>query len=492
MIDPATGRKYLVDPVTGHRTPYGQPQAAQTHPQAPQQPAQAPQRPPQAAPHPPQAPQHPTQAAQRPAQPAQRPPLAAQRTPHAPQRPPVNLAADSPAEALVPQRPPELPAHDEEEEYSRPVLRMFDGLLNFVLIVLVAVAGFFYFLKVEFDRPGPLEISTIFVVPKGSSTTSIANRLTEEGIISDTRIFMASIFYFMRLKGEGTLKAGEYQFDKHATMREVLNTLVDGKSVQYRITFPEGWTSEQIVKRISANAELDGVVSAIPPEGSLLPDTYSFGTRDSKDDILERMQAAHRKFLAQVWDERDPDIMVKTPEEAVILASIVEKETGVAEERPRIAAVFNNRLRKGMRLQSDPTIIYGIFGGSGNRDHPITRDELKEKNPYNTYQINGLPPTPIGNPGRAAIEAVLKPAKTDELYFVADGTGGHDFSKTLAEHNKKVAKWRKIEREIRARQKAEEEAAKLAAERGMLLPEGEDGLTGTGGPVGWPQRNPVR
>ena len=392
----------------------------------------------------------------------------------------------------MPQRPPELPPQDDEEENDRPFLRILDGLLNFALIAACVAAAFFYFLRVEFDRPGPLQVSTIFAVPKGASTTSIANRLTQEGVITDRRIFMAAIFYFMRLKGEGTLKAGEYQFDKHATMREVLNTLVDGKSVQYKITFPEGWTSQRIAKRISANAELDGVVTVIPPEGSLLPDTYSFGTKDSKDDILQRMQAAHQKFLAQVWEERDPDIMVKTPEEAVILASIVEKETGIAEERPRIAAVFHNRLRKGMRLQSDPTIIYGLFGGAGNRDHPITRDELKQKTPYNTYQINGLPPTPIGNPGRAAIEAVLKPAKTNELYFVADGTGGHDFSTTLAEHNKKVAKWRKIEREIRARQKAEEEAAKLAAERGMLLPEGEDGLTPPGAPIGWPQRNPVR
>ncbi|BAQ17605.1 protein YceG like [Methyloceanibacter caenitepidi] len=404
----------------------------------------------------------------------------------------MNVAATSPAEALVPQRPPELPPQDEDDDNSHPVLRLFDGLFNFVVIVAVLVASFFYFLRVEFDRPGPLQVSTIFAVPKGASTTSIANRLTEEGIITDRRIFMAAIFYFMRLKGEGTLKAGEYQFDKQATMREVLNTLVDGKSVQYRITFPEGWTSQQIVERISANAELDGAVTEIPPEGSLLPDTYSFGTKDSKEDILQRMQAAQRKFLAQVWEERDPDIMVKTPEEAVILASIVEKETGIAEERPRIAAVFNNRLRKGMRLQSDPTIIYGIFGGSGMRDHPITKDELKQENPYNTYQIDGLPPTPIGNPGRAAIEAVLKPAKTDEVYFVADGTGGHIFSTTLAEHNRNVAKWRKIEREIRARQKAEEEAAKLAAELGMLLPEGEDGLTPTGGPVVLPQRNPTR
>lgn len=412
--------------------------------------------------------------------------------PQSPGRPTPNAMPNSPAEALVPQRPPELPPQDDEDENDHPFLRMFDGLLNLIFFLLVAAVAMFYVLLVEFDRPGPLDVSTVFAVPKGASSRSIANRLTDEGIISDRRIFLASIFYFMHLKGKGSLKAGEYQFDKHATMREVLNTLVDGKTVQFKVTFPEGWTSQQVVKRLEANAELDGTVTEVPPEGSLLPDTYRFGTKDSKEDVLQRMTAAQEKFLAKVWEERDPDIMVKTPEEAVILASIVEKETGIAEERPRIASVFNNRLRKGMRLQSDPTIIYGIFGGSGMRDHPITKDELKQQNPYNTYQIDGLPPTPIGNPGRASIEAVLKPAKTDDLYFVADGTGGHIFSSTLAEHNKNVAEWRKIERDIRARQKAEEEAAKDAAERGKLLPEGEVGLTPVGGPVGWPLRNPVR
>ncbi|MHA1518400.1 MAG: endolytic transglycosylase MltG, partial [Alphaproteobacteria bacterium] len=211
--------------------------------------------------------------------------------------------------------------------------------------------------------------------------------------------------------------------------------------------------------------------------------------------ILQRMAVAQQKFLAKVWEERDPDIRVKTPEEAVILASIVEKETGVAEERPRIASVFHNRLKKRMRLQSDPTIIYGIFGGAGMRDHPITQEELNRPNPYNTYKIDGLPPTPIGNPGRAAIEAVLKPAKTEDLYFVANGKGGHFFSTTLAEHNSNVVKWRKIEREIRARQKAEAEAAAAAAaakELGVLLPEGEVGLTVVEGPAPVPLRNPGR
>ncbi len=398
----------------------------------------------------------------------------------------------SPTEALQPQRLPELPVEDDTEEVSHPFLRMFGGLFSRFFILFCAAAALFYFIRWEFDRPGPLEVSTVLVVPKGEGSNAIADRLSAEGVISDRLIFKTSIFYFMRLKGERTLKAGEYQFDKHATMRQVLDTLVDGKSVQYKVTFPEGWTSQQIVKRIAANPELGGPVPEVPAEGSLLPDTYSFGTKDTKNDIVQRMQVAHGKFLAKVWEERAPDILVKTPEEAVILASIVEKETGVAEERPRIASVFHNRLRKRMRLQSDPTIIYGIFGGAGMRDHPITKEELERENPYNTYKIDGLPPTPIGNPGRAAIEAVLKPATTEDIYFVADGTGGHFFSTTLAEHNRNVAKWRKIEREIRARQKAAAEAATAANERGALLPEGEVGLAPVGGPVPVPLRNPTR
>lgn len=416
-----------------------------------------------------------------------RPPAA-----HVAGRPVGNVLPRSPTEALEPQRPPEPPAQEEYEDDPHPFLRMFDGLLNLIFMLVCVGAVVFYFVRLEFDRPGPLEVSTVLVVPKGESTTAIADRLAAEGVIADRRIFMTSIFYFMHLKGQGTLKAGEYQFDKHATMRQVLDTLVEGKSISYKVTFPEGWTSQQIVERLAANPELNGPVPEVPAEGSLLPDTYSFGSKDTRQDIIQRMQVAHRKFLDKVWGERDPDIMVKTPEEAVILASIVEKETGVAEERPRIASVFHNRLRKRMRLQSDPTIIYGIFGGSGMRDHPITQEELARENPYNTYKINGLPPTPIGNPGRAAIEAVLKPAKTKDLYFVADGSGGHAFATSLAQHNSNVVKWRKIEREIRARQAAEAAAAAAAAELGALLPEGEIGLAEAGGPIPLPRRNPTR
>ena len=401
-----------------------------------------------------------------------------------------NVLPRSPTEALQPQRPPEPPERDLPEEDSHPFLRMLDVLFNFFFILICAAAAVFYFVRVEFDRPGPLPVSTVLVVPKGEGITAIADRLESEGIIADRRIFVTSVFYFMHLKGQGSLKAGEYQFDKHATMREVLDTLVEGKSIQYRVTFPEGWTSEQVVERLKANPDLNGEVTAIPAEGSLLPDTYSFGTRDTRTDILQRMHVAQKKFLTRVWNERDPDLMVTTPQEAVILASIVEKETGKADERPHIASVFHNRLRKRMRLQSDPTIIYGIFGGV--RDHPITQEDLDRPNPYNTYKIDGLPPTPIGNPGRAAIEAVLKPAKTKDLYFVADGTGGHVFSASLAEHNRNVSKWRKIEREIRAQQAAEAAAAAAAEELGMLLPEGEVGLAELGGTPPVPPRNPTR
>jgi peptidoglycan lytic transglycosylase G len=371
----------------------------------------------------------------------------------------------SPAEALEPLRPPEPPDREPPEEDSHPFLRMFDGFFTFIFILACGALAVFYFVRMEFDRPGPLAASTVIVVPRGEGVTAIAERLERDGVIADRRIFMTSILYFMYLKGQGTLKAGEYEFDKHATMRQVLDTLVQGKSVEHKVTLPEGLTSEQIVARLAAHPDLNGAVTETPPEGSLLPDTYSFASHDTRDDIIQRMRVAQQKFLAKVWQERDPDVdgVVKTPEEALILASIVEKETGRADERPHIASVFENRLRKRMRLQSDPTVIYGLFGGEGMGDHPITQDDLDQDNPYNTYKIAGLPPTPIANPGRAAIEAVLKPAKTNDLYFCADGTGGHAFAATLAEHNKNVTRWRKIEAEIRAKQEEEAAAAAGAA-----------------------------
>jgi peptidoglycan lytic transglycosylase G len=347
---------------------------------------------------------------------------------------------------------------------------MLDGLVTFVFLLACLGVGVFYWLKVQFDQPGPLATSTVFVVPKGEGVSAIAERLEQDGVIDDRRVFMTSILYFMYLKGQGSLKAGEYEFRKSASMRQVLDTLVEGKSLEHKVTLAEGLTSYQVVQKLIAHPELHGEITEIPPEGSLLPDTYRFGREDTRQDIIDRMQAAHKKFIAKVWETRDPEIVVTTPEEAVILASIVEKETGRADERPLIASVFENRLRKNMRLQSDPTIIYGLVGGKGALDHPIQQDELDRETGYNTYKINGLPPTPIANPGRAAIEAVLRPAKTKDLYFVADGTGGHVFAASLEEHNKNVFKWRKVEREIRAKeaQEAAEKAAQEAAAGGAL------------------------
>lgn len=370
----------------------------------------------------------------------------------------------SPAEALVPMRPPELPDRDEPDPDPHPFLRMLDGLVTFVFLVACLFVGVYYWVKVKFDQAGPLSTSAVVVIPRGEGVSAIADRLQRDGVIADRRIFMASILYFMYLKGHGSLKAGEYEFPKHATMRQVLDIVVQGRSIEHKVTLAEGLTSYQIVQKLLAHPELKGEITEIPPEGSLLPDTYKFGSSDTRQDIVERMRAAQKKFLAKVWEKRDPDIVVQTPEEAVILASIVEKETGRADERPLIASVFQNRLRRNMRLQSDPTIIYGLVGGKGVLDGPIMQADLDRPTPYNTYQINGLPPTPIANPGRASIEAVLRPAKTKDLYFVADGTGGHVFAPNLDEHNRNVFKWRKIEREMRAREAAEA-AARAAREQ---------------------------
>ena len=377
-------------------------------------------------------------------------------------RQPVVLAPRSPTETLEPMRPPSLPDREPPEERSHPFLSFLDGLVSLLFIMAGLAAALYYFLRVQFDQPGPLVTSLVFAVPKGEGVSAMSERLQREGVIDDRPIFMTSILYFKYLRGKGNVKAGEYEFRKNATMREVLDTLVEGKSIEHKVTLAEGLTTQQMVEKIKANPDLHGDITQIPPEGSLLPDTYKFGRDDTRQEIIERMQAAQAKFLAKVWDQRDEGIVVQTPEEALILASIVEKETGRADERPRIASVFQNRLRKNIRLQSDPTIIYGIVGGKGVLDHPIQQDELDRDTQYNTYKINGLPPTPIACPGRAAIEAVLKPAKTKDLYFVADGKGGHVFAATLEEHNRNVAKWRQVEREIRAKE-AQEAAAAVAA-----------------------------
>ena len=369
----------------------------------------------------------------------------------------MTMRPRSPAEALEPARGPERPRGGQRRR-SHPLLIVLNGLMTLLVVASLGLGGLIYFAKVQFDKPGPLTHSTVIAIPKGEGVNAIGERLERNGIIRDRIIFAASVIYF---KAQAKLKAGEYEIRKGASMRQVLDTLVQGRALLHKVSVPEGFTSQQVVERLNAARHLTGEITEIPPEGSLLPDTYKYTRGMSRQDLIARMQAEQRKYVMRLWPGRAPNLPYKTPYEAITLASIVEKETGRADERARIAGVFVNRLRKSMRLQSDPTIIYGIAGGRGTLGRPILRSELQKHTPYNTYRIDGLPPTPIANPGRAAIEAVLNPAETSDLYFVADGTGGHAFAETLAGHRKNVARWRVIEREIRARQ-AEAERAKAA------------------------------
>lgn len=294
--------------------------------------------------------------------------------------------------------------------------------------------------------PGPEaasgEISSV-VLRRGAGLNEIASSLERAGVIRSGAIFKAAA----QVTGVARdLKAGEYEFAPGASMARVLDDIRAGRVVRHQVTIPEGATSEMVIEMLNAEEALTGLAPT-PPEGTVLPETYDFQRGEDRAAVLQRMMDARDKLLAALWAQRQPGLPVTTPEEAVILASIVEKETGVASERPQVASVFTNRLRKGMRLESDPTIIYYITKGKplGRR---ILKSELENPaNTYNTYQIDGLPPTPIANPGRAALAAVLDPPQSEYLFFVADGTGGHAFAVTYEDHKRNVAKWR----EYRAR-----------------------------------------
>ncbi|MDV6226416.1 endolytic transglycosylase MltG [Nitratireductor aquimarinus] len=333
---------------------------------------------------------------------------------------------------------------------SRRARSQFVVFFNFVfssIVFLVVLAGFaFYFGKREFHQPGPSSTAETVLIKPNTGVNQIASLLEREGVISDARIFSIGVRAY---GADSELKAGEYAIDARASMHDVMELLKSGKSVLYSLTIPEGRTVVEVFQRIQDTPELSGKLpDEMPPEGSLAADTLRFTRGMDRTAVVEKLLEDQRELVDSIWERRDEGLPVKDKNEFVTLASIVEKETGIADERPRVAAVFINRLNKGMRLQSDPTIIYGLFGGQGKpADRPIYRSDIDKKTPYNTYQIDGLPPTPIANPGRAALEAVANPSQTDELYFVADGTGGHAFAKTLKEHNENVARWRKLERE---------------------------------------------
>jgi UPF0755 protein len=282
------------------------------------------------------------------------------------------------------------------------------------------------------------------VVPRGARVEQIAALLTDRGVLDSPLYFRFGTL----LDGQGVqLKAGEFAFAAHISPQDAAAVIASGKTVVRRLTLAEGITVTQALAVLRGAEGMEGDITAEPAEGALLPDTYFYSWGDSRDRMLTRQRRAMSELLNELWEKRAANLPLKTPQEALVLASIVEKETGVADERPRIAAVFINRLKRGMRLQADPTTIYGITQGKAPLDRPLSRADLEAHNAWNTYVIDGLPPTPIAIPGRAALAAVLNPPATDDLYFVSDGSGRHVFASTLAEHNRNVAKLRQVERD---------------------------------------------
>ncbi len=348
-----------------------------------------------------------------------------------------------------------------------PRRRSGGGFFSLLLWLLVAAgaavvfAGAFFFSTIS--RPGPSSEDKSFMVERGATGASIADQLEREGIITDALLFrIANRIY----ASKATLQAGEYRIPAHATVREIVDMMASGAALQHAITFPEGITIAAAMRIIQESDVLTGDMPEMPPEGSILPETYHVQRGMTRAALLQQMRNARDAAVEEIWANRRPDLPINSPEELVTLASIVERETGIAAERPMVAAVFVNRLRLPMRLESDPTIIYGVckqfpdrcldgrlVNAQGER-RTIRASEIALNTGYNTYRIDRLPPTPISNPGRAALEATANPAQSNALFFVADGSGGHVFAATLAEHEANVRRWRAIETQ------------RLAAERG--------------------------
>src|SRR5437588_6459778 len=358
------------------------------------------------------------------------------------ERPPISPR--SPRAALEPEQVPPPPRRSERAR--NPFVVVGNAIITLLLVGMIGAGAAYYYGRQKLEAPGPLQEDKVVNVPARAGMADIADVLQREGVIDNNR--WAFIGAVLAMKARSELKPGEYSFQKSASLHDVIGTIVEGKVVQHSVTIPEGLTSEQIVARLSDNDIFAGSVREVPREGTLLPETYKFPRGTTREQVIQRMQQAQKRALAEIWERRSPDVPLRSPDQLVTLASIIEKETGRADERSRVAAVFTNRLRQRIKLQSDPTIIYGLVGGKGTLGRPIKRSEIAQPSPYNTYVIEGLPPGPISNPGRASLEATANPARTRDLYFVADGTGGHAFTETYDQHQKNVAKLRTLEKQI--------------------------------------------
>ncbi|MEX0627869.1 MAG: endolytic transglycosylase MltG [Cucumibacter sp.] len=371
---------------------------------------------------------------------------------------------------------------EKKREGRKPnsILQFLNGLLMLAVLGIAIGVATVLFAMNRFYAEGPLIAETTFMVERGNGLSEVASRLADAGIIENSWIFR---FGGVALKKQSEIKAGEFRIAARSSMAGVLDELTEGHPILHQVTIPEGFTSWQVVERLRAADTLSGEVEAVPAEGTLLPNTYAFQRGDDRLKIIESMAGEMQTALAEIWEGRDPELPIATPQDLVILASIVEKETGIAAERPLVAAVLVNRLNRGMRLQSDPTIIYGITGGKGPLGRGLRRSEIEGETPYNTYFITGLPAGPIANPGIDSLKAAANPAVSDALYFVADGTGGHAFAETYAEHRRNVAAWRAIE----ADRAEEAEAAALEAKDELEAREAESIGQDTSEPAAAPE-----
>jgi len=369
----------------------------------------------------------------------------------------------------------------------RGFVDVINALLTLIVLAVLVAGALALYGAHTFYAAGPITADTSFTVERGNSIGVVADRLETQGLIDNRYIFQIGA---LAMKKQGALKTGSYKLAAGASMYDVIKTLTESKPIMLAVTVPEGFTVAQVVDRLKSNDKLTGDITSTPEEGSILPDTYDFDPGATRQSVLDRMQAAMTAKLAQIWQERDPLVPLQSPDELVTLASIVEKETPVPSERARIAAVYYNRLAKHMRLQSDPTVVYGITKGAGPGGRAPTRAELDQKTAYNTYQIEGLPPGPIANPGLDALTAAAHPDKDPNVYFVAvslNPKDGHLFSATYAEHRKNVAKLRAVEKaQAAADAEADADAAKDQMEEQAAASAGDPTVGADGNPAPGP------